>query len=352
MLHHYQDYFLDASKDLHQGNYVDASHDFLVPLQGQSCYNPQALADYITATSEHDMPLAMVAHCHNVTIANDVGFIQIFLHASKYPMMVMGPLQPWDGNIYALVGDILGNQFMVTPFPANNFALAQQGTWVPIDAVATMAIVANLDGLLAPVAANAPNAVEVYTHIATWVPFAYVPLLLAEPLRPKQAFQHVYGAAQMANQVNEVCPLLDYLKVATVGQANDQHVLAVMQDWPHLPQPPNAVLIDFFSCKIAHNLLDCITGGILPVHHFQPVIRAIDDLTAEQHQQCVDAQTCQAALDHGKTPLQFFGEHGVNKLMHLVQVFHEVQLPPLWSRLAAAPKMSCLMTVQSSFNEQ
>ena len=69
-------------------------------------------------------------------------------------------------------------------------------------------------------------------------------------------------------------------------------------------------------------------------------------------QQCVDAQTCQAMLYCGKTPLQFFGEHGVNKLMCLVQVFHKAQLPPLWSRLAATPKMSHLMTVQSSFNEQ
>jgi hypothetical protein len=185
VLCHYQDYFLDASKDLHQGNYVDASHDFLVPLQGQSCYNLQALAEHIATASEHDMPLAMVAHCCNMTIANDMGFIQIFLCASKYSMMVVGPPQPWDGNIYALVGNILGDQFTVTPFPANNFALAQQGTWVPMDATATTAIIANPDGLLAPVAANAPNAVEVHTCIATWVPFMYVPLLLTEPLCPK-----------------------------------------------------------------------------------------------------------------------------------------------------------------------
>ena len=304
------------------------------------------------AASDHDIPVALVAHCHDMAVANDVGYIQVFLRASKYPTTVVGPAQPWDGNAYALVGDIVGDQFTIAPFPAANFNLAPQGTWVPTDAAMTTAIAADADGLLAPIAPNAANSEEVRTRLATWVPFSYVPLLLAEALRPKQAFQRVLGAAQTANQVPAVRPLLDFLKVASVGIVGAPDHSAVVAPWPRLPQPPNAALITFFSRKISRDLPNCQAGGPPDPRQFHPVIAAIDSLTAEQRQQRLDAQARQAASDRGKTPTQFYGDQGVVKLMRLAQVFHETQLPPLWARLASTPKTARLTAVQSAIDEQ
>ena len=124
ILRRYQEYFSVDVKDPHQGDYNDASQDFLAPLQGNSRHNPQALADRVNAASDHDIPMAFVKHCRDPNVANDIGYIQVFLRVSKYPTTVVGPAQPWDGHTYALVGDIVNGQYTIAPFPNTNMNLA------------------------------------------------------------------------------------------------------------------------------------------------------------------------------------------------------------------------------------
>jgi len=249
------------------------------------------------------------------------------------------------------MGDLVQDQFTLVPFRDDCVNLAPAGTWVWEDQAMLNEIVANPDGLVPHVAPNSNNSAEVRTRLSACVPFACVQLLLREQLAPKAAFRRLHGAVLADNRVADCRPLLDCLKVAaTASDANDPHTSAVVQAWPQMPQPPNEPLLTFFGRRVDQDLPDR-KGPQPTAGTFQPAINAIDGLTAEQRQQRLDALARQQATERGKTPTQFFGEHGVLKLMRLAQVCNEAHLPDLWTQLAAAPKTGRLATVQNIIDE-
>ena len=72
--------------------------------------------------------------------------------------------------------------------------------------------------------------------------------------------------------------------------ADNQQDSAVVCDWPLLPQPPNEALLPFFEQMVHYDLPD-LAGCAQPLGpQLQPVIQAIDGLTVEQHQQCLETQ--------------------------------------------------------------
>lgn len=350
----YQEFFSTASKDPHAQDYTDVSLDFLAPVQGASRHGPAALGARVVAASQHDIPMAMVRHCRDAANAEDIGVIQVFIRVSEYPQTILGPAQPWDGHTYALVGDIVNGQFTIVPFPVNeagNFALAAPGTHVLEDEAMVAHIVGHPDGLVPHVAQGGEHATEVRTRLSTFLPFAYVPLLLPTALTPKQAFTRVLGMAQANNQVNAVRPLLDFLKVSSTEREADSIESATVRPWPTLPQPPNEALLTFFERKVNTDLPDRETNRPRMMTQFGPVVQAIDNLTDAHRQQLLDSRARQQAADRGKTPQQFYGPYGVGKLMRLCRVYQEGQLPLLWERLAGAPKTGRMITVQNTIDE-
>lgn len=286
-------------------------------------------------------------HC-KAAGANDVGFIQVSHCLSTYPITVVRQPQPWDGNTYGLIGDLTCHQYQVTQFNDDITQLVGAGTRVFPDAETLTAIGANIDGLLPHVDVHTPNAIEVRTRQSMFVPFAYVNLLLGSPLTPKAAFARVYSAAIASNQVADCRTLLDYLKVAcTVTQQNPDDS-AVSGAWPSMPQPPNNALIQYIDRKVNQDLPDRAGVNQPKLQQLQPVITAIDNLTAEQRQQRIDAAACQQRT---KNKQEFYGAEGVIKLMRLCQVHQETMLPPIWAELAATPKMGRLSTVQNAIEQ-
>ena len=345
----YQDYFSDATNDGMHGAYQVMSDDITAPINGASRYGQAVLAERVVGTTALDIPLAFVCHCRNIQAPNDVGSIQVFHWLTSFPTSMLGPAQPWAGLTFAITGDVVNKGYYLSPFPAANFGLAPQGTFVLPDDEAHVHSLAFPQTLMPVTTDQTPNAVEVRTRFTTWVPFVLVHLLLPALLPPAEAFRRVYEAAQINNLMGVCRPLLDFLKVASTAIPGGGS--AVSRAWPNLSQPPNASLINFFDHMVERDLPSWrVAPAEAPT--LIPVVEALDRLSVEQREgRYLALARIQRAAEEpqAKLPSAVFGRQPMDKLCCLCQVDDEAQLPALWHELANCPTRSRVSVTQQAF---
>jgi hypothetical protein len=346
----YRDFYNTAAKDPYQGNYTNVEEEFNAPTVGNSRYAHNVMVDRILAASGHNLPMPVLMLCRDQTNPQDTGVFQVLHRASRYPQTVIGAAQPWDGNAYAIAGDLIGQQYAIVPFDNDPFALLPAGTHVLDDAEMSNVFNAAPDQpLIDPVNPGDANSVEIRTRPCTYLPFRYVNLFLGENITPRLAFERIYAALTADNKIQECRPLLDYIKLAATRQGPNQPS-QVARGWPALPRPANAALIAFFDAKVNFDL-PSRQGIPTPPTAVQGVVQGLGDLVQEQRQTRIEAQLRQARADAGKTPTQYFGDHGVVKLIRLCHVAAAADLPPLYTDYAQATKTSQLSVLQNAIDE-
>ena len=343
----YSDFFNTESKDPHQGNYAEVMLDFEAPVQGASRHNPGNLLTRVAAASASMHPFAFAMTFRDTNTPTDIGTVHIVHRVSTMPATVVGNPEVWDGNQYGLVNDLLTDHFPIIPVTETSFNRTQAGTQVLSDEAMLAEITTQPTGLVPLALANGENGVEVRTRFSMFVPFRAVNLLMGQNLEPKAAFQRIYTEAAASNAVDVYRPLLDYLKVAATATADGPS--AVARPWPTLPRPPTETLLKFFGRLVDYDLPHrrAQAGTTADVG---PVIRAIDDLTAEHRQGRIETQARHRASEDGRVPSQLFGMEGVARLMRLTNASSEAHLPTLSSELGQAPNAGRLILVQNRFN--
>ena len=356
-INNYGDYYRFAANDPHHGDYAEVAADFRAALQGNSKHSPNTLGDRVVAASTAHIPYPMLACYKKPNVANDPGTLHVVHRITKIPLTVVGEPESWDDTNVGIVDDIVHGQYHLAPFPATNFALSPVGgiTAVPTAEALLQHIQAHPDTVHPHVADGDPNTDNIRTRLATHIPFDYVPIFLGRALSPLQGYAELHGAATAANQLADLQPLLDFLRLSATAADENSPLGTTAQDWPTLPTPPSARLLGLFSDLLDHDLPGRkapSSTAPAPTSSVAPLISAIGDLTAEQRPTRLDAEARHSRTSNGNTPQQLWGTHGVLKLLRLTHVHAEGQLPPLWGELAKAPKAGRLAVVQNRFDAE
>jgi hypothetical protein len=177
------------------------------------------------------------------------------------------------------------------------------------------------------------------------VPFRYVRLLLQRPLTPREAWEQLAGALYNDGNVPSCQPLIDWLRVALVRQADGQPS-RLARIAPTVPLASPA----FTERRLAILHRDLpnlgrgpgLTGGVAVAAH-------LGELVADLRQNRLDDEA-RRALEMARTPGRYYGAVGVAKLLRICQVATSAELPQLWIDLAAAPKKQDLVTMQQAFD--
>ena len=251
----YFQFFSVMANDPHSGDYGYNQGDFEVIAAG-SRFTSATLAARVAAASCNDVPMAMLGHIRNTQLPDDIGHLMVFHRITTYPITTVGPPQPWDGNTYALYGDVMNQHYAVVPFQPANLNPLPNSVWVLSDADALAVCIQTPTGLFPHVAANTAGAEEVLTRRTMWVPFLFVHLFLLTPLTPKEAFVrvHAWATTMNANVLGSIRTLLDFLKVAATATANDAALSEVTQTPPLLANIPNLALTNFFDRMVNRDL--------------------------------------------------------------------------------------------------
>lgn len=340
----YMDFYSDHSRDPHQLQYAAISAEFHVVPVGNSRYNSATLHQRVVQCSPQDIPIQFAALCRDTTDAQDLGTIQVFHRASRVAPRPGLSATPWDGNSYAVHGDVVQRQCNIVPFPTNFFQRLQGTVRVLTVEALHQHLAGNPnDQMVGPFAAGDANTEEVGTRPCTFIPFRYVALLLNTNLPPREAFLRLAPAITANNDQQACQPLLDFLRVAlTRSQANQPSAAAMA--WPHLPRPPDSVLIGHFQAMVNRDLPHLLPPP--PGTNTSAVATQIGELVAESR---LSRQEALARSQRTSTVEDLFGEVGLRTLMRLCQVHNSAHLPDVYHELAAAPKKQRQSVVQQAF---
>ena len=341
-LHYYRDYFSDPRTDVFQGNYAAALQPYGVPLANQNVPTPARVQELALSCQNQNVPSAFL-------LMLDDGKLHVFLQLAKFSARMGLPATPWDDQMYAQKGELYYNQ-------------AQTVTWLPdyfnqVRGQLRVGTSAAIDTALA----GDPNANHLGPYIATdadteciryrrtcYVPPVYVPLFLAGPMTPREAWFTVKAQIDTDNNAAHCAPLVDYLRasitlttlnappalslgVNPIAPVSDMELMThrrriLEKDFPML----NVSQSNIQSSQIATQL------GVLIQDNRQ------SQLIAEQRR-----------LASKMKPLsQLIGTRGVANLLLYCNVASENQLPPIWNELANTGKGQQLSVLQFAVDDQ
>ena len=200
---------------------------------------------------------------------------------------------------------------------------------------------------LGPYDGNDAGAELISVRRTCYVPPSYVPLLLATPLSPRDAWQVIRGQIQVEGREVACKRLFDFLRAAiTRSQPNQLPLVSTP-----LPAPPLAdeQLMDRRHRIVEHDfpLLNSNHSAVQQNQITQQLGILIND--NRQGQEVAGERRTEAKV---KPLLLFIGERRVSILLRLCDVVSEEDLPPFWRKLASAPKAQQLSVLQFALDEK
>jgi hypothetical protein len=259
------------------------------------------------------------------------------------------PPTPWDDQLYAQKGELYHNQ-------------AQTVTWLPdyFNQVRTQLRVATSNAIDTALAGD-PNAAflgpfvdadadtELIRYRRTcYVPPCYVPLFLAGPLTPRDAWNVVKHQIDADNNAVSCTAVVDYLRAAiTLTTVNALPALALAVD-PVAPLADQDLMIH--RRRILEKDFPLLNTTQHSIQQNQIATQIGVLIQDNRRQQLLEEQRRQAASD--KPLSNFIGPRGVQILLLNCGVMSENQLPPIWAELANATKAQQLAVLQFAIDDK
>ena len=175
-----------------------------------------------------------------------------------------------------------------------------------------------------------------------YVPPCYVPLFLAGPLTPRDAWNVVKDQIDADNNAVSCTAVVDYLRAAiTLTTVNALPALALAVD-PVAPLADQDLMIH--RRHILENDFPLLNTTQHSIQQNQIATQLGVLIQDNRQQQLLEEQRRQAASD--KPLSNFIGPCGVQILLLNCGVMSENQLPPIWAELANATKAQQLAVLQ------
>jgi hypothetical protein len=340
VLCYYRDYFGNPSNDPFDGAYTQVLHPYAVPLANQNILTPAQVQTLALSGQTQNVPSAFLLQLAD-------GNLHIFLQLAKFEARMGLPATPWDGQLFAQKGELFHNQSQLVMWDTSLFHQAAAPLLVGTPAAIDNAFAG--DGTasnLGPHAPGDPDTELIRYRRTCYVPPAYVPLFLAGPVTPRQAWETCRAQIVSDRKEQDCAPLIDYLRAAITRSVVDQiPALAVA--------PPNPPLSDEDLLKHRRRILE---NDFPLLNSAQGTIQ--QNQIATQLGILIQDNRANARLveerriESKQKPLSnFIGPRGVALLLLICNVTSEDQLPPLWKELAQASKSNQLSVLQFAVDE-
>ena len=346
----FRSFYADASNDPYAGTYQAVLGSFAV--EGANVATPATLASAVASAGVRGDPTSFLFLTNDVANpASPFGMIGMVHGVNKYPVR-LGVISPWDDQLFAFKGEVVPPHLVRTVvMPADAFHQVGTIQLVPSHVAASQAFAAdNALQVLGPFAANDQGMTQLRVRRSMYCPPLYTSLFLEHDLTPREAFMQVYQIADASGATADVSALLDWLKyMATASAANMPSNGAVpLLTAPAVMSPQENALLDAHRWQIAIRILPSLdpTG----LHHGAAHIASSVDSLAAENRSAREAEENRRLARDVKTPDIYFGE-GVVTLLRWCHVPTSDSLPPIFQRIAQAPKRTTSMVLQHGLDQ-
>ena len=341
-LFYYRDYFSDPANDVFQGNYAAALAPYEVPLANQNAPTPAVVQEQALSCHSQNVPSAFL-------LMLDDGKLHVFLQLAKYSARMGLPATPWDDQSFAQKGELYHNQAQTVKWLPTYFH--QVGGQLRVGTVASIdtALVGdpNAESLGPYVAADADTELIRYRRTC-YVPPVYVPLFLAGPMSPREAWFTLKAQIDTDNNAVACSPLVDYLRASlTLTTVNVLPALALTAN-------PDAPVSDFELMTHRRRILErdfpMLNVSQSSMQQSQ-IASQLGVLIQDNRQNALIAE--QRRITATTKPLsKLIGTRGVANLLLYCNVALEGLLPPIWKELANTGKGQQLSVLQFAIDDQ
>ena len=229
---YYRDFFADAANDVFDGDYESILEPYAVPLA--DAMDPAAVRNLAFNCRPQNIPTAFLLQ------HNDDNKLHIYIQLDRFHPRAGLPATPWDNESFIGKGELHHNLHIMVTF-RNDYFNQTPTIYAPSTAMINTALPGNADAeFCGPFVAADAGIDTIRVRRTCFVPPMYVPLFLAKPLTPREAWEIVQTQIVTDNRQAACQPLIDYMRCAiTISVPNTPPTLTVNP--PVAPLPDNTL---------------------------------------------------------------------------------------------------------------
>jgi hypothetical protein len=333
----YQNYFADAQNDPFNGDYTQALLPYAVP--AANAMTPAAVNTLAINCRNQNVPTAFVL------LHSDDLKLHLYLQLDKFDARFGFPASPFDDRLFIGKGELHHNHHQLVEWQVQYFHQTNN-IRVPSHAFIDNALAGDNDiEFLGPYQDADADTETIRVRNTCYIPPAYVPLFLAHPLSPRQAWETVQTQIVVDNRQESCAPLINFLRAAiTISQAGNTPIINQLPPYgpiapPYLLDRRRAILERDFP-SLNHNVTQLQ----------QTQIAGQLGLLVNETRATREAETQRKQAERNKTPDQFLGPAGLTRLLRYCQIGNMEQLPAFWAAVSRSPKAQQLSILQWEIN--
>ena len=332
----YVNFFANAAHDPFQGQYTAAMAPYDVPLQNNpGTPSPEQIRTLVVGARAQRVPTAFLL-MHG-------GLLHIYLQADKFHPRLGLPATPWDDLVYAQKGDLHRNQAVLIEWKSEYFHQLNQQLLVPTSATIETIFAAQPEAeLLGPFVQADAGTELIKVRRTCFVPPRYVPLFLANPLTPREAWERVRGQIVVDGQEVACLALIKYIQAALTCTAVGAAPTLSLSDAPVAPLA-DAVLLDHRQ-RILDEDFPELNHQLVGLQQNQ-IAASLGELVRD-NRAAREVEQTEREKSKSKNPVDMLGEVGLQKILRWSQAEMSADLQAIWKDLATAKKSQQLAVLQ------
>jgi hypothetical protein len=327
---YYWDNFANVGNDPFNGQYQQVMSPYEVP--SVNAMTPTNVRNLAYTAKDQGLPTAYILYHESDSR------IHVYVQLDKFSTrMGMAPTQ-WDDDVFAAKGELNDNH-QITVLWRNDYFQQTPGIRMPSNELINNSYAADNDVIhLGPYNANKANTSIHHVCKTCYIPPKYVPLFLAKPLSPREAWVTVQSQIEIDDNTNSCMALTKFLKATiTHSTANAQPVVAVAD--PNVPLADDLLLTR--QRKIIENDFPLLNVNLATIQ--QKEIAGQLGLLVNETRVSREAETTRRALEK-------VGNVNLVKLLRYCNLAATIALPTFWIQISKSSKSQHLSILQWEIN--
>ena len=278
---------------------------------------------------------------------NAVGETRIYLlHRPQRITAPLGGVSPWDGNIFATNGEVVGNLVVTVNFPTNPFNIC------PATRVRSIADISqyfqDTDNalLVPPTPATTAGSEECRARYVMYFPALLITpeLLNTQGTAPRKFWELVFPLIESLGKVEECAPLINWMRISVSLHRTTGNRNVLPLGLPALTTPMMDLELHSARERIINQDL---VGRLNQLLGVQDSILQLAAVVADNTTKTISL----VAEEKAKTPAKVWPQT-LPVLMRYLEVNTDAALPPVYETLAKATKQERRVVLQQAFTAQ
>eukprot|EP00980_Cylindrotheca_fusiformis_P027904 scaffold22568_cov125-Cylindrotheca_fusiformis.AAC.1 len=331
----YAQYYDDPTKETWQGVLADIYQQIDV----DAGVTPQALRTLFYEAGNNRDAVCILVHVRAPNAnADDPGTIRLVHRLTRFVhVQALVRQRPFPNLGHGFLGDVRrnGQAPASVEIPDNLFNRINVNTQVPDHGLLDQELNADPNLQLAgPYPAGTADTSPVDSRQAIMVPNFIARMFLHQGMKPRDAYQAIYGAVQAAGMMGDCDPLLNWIRLALTRPAAGQPprtAIAPLTPPVIATQEGQDLFLDYRLEHLHYDLPGLAPGAMLALG--QIAHQGFASLTQEQHLTRLEAAAARQEKTARKKPSSYY-LNDLDTLLRLAQVASEDDLPEVHEKLA------------------